>query len=89
MMAAVTDGESRDTGVRASSKLVEWGHGEAVDDWFLAELGLRPVQAEFRLPRGKKMLRTLSRSNEGFTTGAVIGPLALIIHGSRELIRRL
>ena len=78
MMAATSDGESRDTGVRVASKLVEWGHGEVSDEWFLAELVTHPIQGEFKVPRDRRLRRSLTRAKSSFVEGLGLGVVLLM-----------
>ncbi|WBM80675.1 hypothetical protein KIV56_04560 [Cryobacterium breve] len=87
MMAAASDRESRDIGVQIAGKLVEWGNGRVSDAWFLQELKFRPVEADFRVPRARKMRRYLSRSKEGLSVGAVIGGIVLAVRGMSAALK--
>lgn len=88
MMAASSDPESRDIGVKVAGKLVEWGHGQVPEAWFKEQLDLHPPQASFRVPRSKRIHRGLSRSKESLLTGAVLGGAIVIGQELRALAKR-
>lgn len=79
MIAASSDHESRDIGVKVAGKLVEWGHGQVPDNWFQEQLDLHPPQTTFRVSPAKRMRRALSRSKESLVIGAAIGVAVVIV----------
>jgi len=87
MLAAASDRRSRDIGVQMAGKLVEWGQGQVPDDWFAAELKSHPVQTNFRVPRERKIRRSLSRFKESLVTGAVIGAIIMAIQELKALLK--